>query len=213
MANEKLEIYEQAQFGCKVGFGDVPAIVVIDLQRGETDPDRPQGSDLSSVIENTNKLVDIAHDKEIPVVWTRIMYRHPNPTEGPDELKLQKIPSLRDWTEGSEDVKFNDRVHIDDTDYFLHKRYASAFQKADTDLDNLLEDLGADTVILAGCSTSGCIRSTADDAMVRGYHTVVPETCVGDRSDEAHRSNLEDINAKYADVRPMEEVVQYLNQL
>jgi nicotinamidase-related amidase len=74
----------------------------------------------------------------------------------------------------------------------------------------MLTALGVDTVVVTGCTTSGCIRATAVDACSHGYYTVVPESAVGDRAVEPHEANLFDINAKYGDVRPVEEAVDYL---
>jgi len=74
----------------------------------------------------------------------------------------------------------------------------------------MLAYFGADTVVVTGCTTSGCIRATAVDACSHGYYTIVPEKAVGDRAIEPHEANLFDINAKYGDVRPVKEVAEYL---
>jgi nicotinamidase-related amidase len=69
---------------------------------------------------------------------------------------------------------------------------------------------GVDTLVVTGCTTSGCIRATVVDACAHGYRTVVPDEAVGDRAVDPHEANLFDMNAKYADVRPVDEVVDYL---
>ena len=70
---------------------------------------------------------------------------------------------------------------------------------------------GMDTAIVSGCTTSGCVRASVIDACANGYRVVVPSECVDDRSDEQHDANLYDMDAKYADVRPSDEVIAYLN--
>lgn len=77
----------------------------------------------------------------------------------------------------------------------------------------MLTSMGCDTVIVTGCSTSACVRSTVDDASAHGYHTIVPETCVGDRSDEQHKAHLWDLDKKFANVEPVDAVESYLANL
>ena len=80
----------------------------------------------------------------------------------------------------------------------VEKKYASAFFGTNLDVD--LRSLGVDTVIMAGCTTSGCIRASAIDSLQYGYHTIVVREAVGDRAAGPHEANLFDIDAKYADV-------------
>ena len=207
---DRSDVYEQASFGeHRVGYGDWPGIVVVDLQKGETDPDHPMGSDLSGVIERTNDLVDIAHEKGVPVFWTRVVYSHPDAADA--GLWTKKAPMIAEWKEGTEWVEIDDRCHLGESDHILDKRHASSFHE--TELDSMLTSMGCDTVIVAGCSTSACVRSTVDDASAHGYHTIVPETCVGDRSDEQHEAHLWDLDKKFADVEPTDAVAEYLESL
>jgi nicotinamidase-related amidase len=208
--SSKEEIYERAKMSdARVGYGDWPAIVAIDLQYGETDEDHPMGSDLSDVIEETNKLVDIAHEKGVPVFWTRVVYKHPDAADS--GLWTEKIPAIADWKEGSQWVEIDVRCNVGEDDHVLDKRHASSFHE--TELDSMLTAQGCDTLIVTGCSTSGCVRATADDASAHGYRTIVPRTCVGDRSDEQHEAHLWDIDRKFGDVEPVEAVADYLQSL
>jgi nicotinamidase-related amidase len=207
---EKTDIYDQASLGeNRVGYGDWPGIVVVDLQKGETDPKHPMGSELSGVIKRTNELVDIAHEKGVPVFWTRVVYSHPEAADA--GLWTKKVPLIAEWKEGTEWVEIDDRCHVTDSDHLLDKRHASSFHE--TELDSMLTSMGCDTVIVSGCSTSACIRSTVDDASAHGYHTIVPETCVADRSDEQHEAHLWDLDKKFADVEPTDAVAEYLRSL
>jgi nicotinamidase-related amidase len=121
---------------------------------------------------------------------------------------MQEPPSVEMLRAGADCVELDDRLDVESGDHVLDKRQASAFHE--TELDSTLNYLGVDTVVLAGATTSGCIRATAVDACSHGYYTAVSEAAVGDRADEPHEANLFDIDAKYGDVRPVGEVLDYL---
>jgi len=93
----------------------------------------------------------------------------------------------------------------------IEKQWASAF--FDTDLDQQLSTLGVDSLVVTGLTTSGCVRASAVDALQNNYQVVVAEEAVGDRNPEAHRANLFDLNAKYADVMPVAQVLSQLTAL
>jgi len=208
--SDRTDVYDEAQMGRnRVGYGEWPAIVVVDLQYGETDESHPMGSDLSDVIANTNDLVDIAHEKGAPVFWTRVVYTHPDAADA--GLWTEKVPLIAEWKPGTRWVEIDDRCHVGDDDHILDKRHASSFHE--TELDSMLTSMGCDTLIVTGCSTSACVRSTVDDASAHGYRTIVPETCVGDRSDEQHEAHLWDLDRKFADVEPVGAVETYLRGL
>ena len=91
------------------------------------------------------------------------------------------------------------------------KKGASAF--FGTNLASVLISQGIDSVILCGATTSGCIRATAIDLLQYGFPTLVPRECVGDRAQAPHEANLFDIQAKYADVVPLEEAIAYMESV
>ena len=199
-------VYERADMNCRVGYGDEPALLVVDLQTGFTDSENPLGGDLSDVVDRANRLVEAARAGDVPVVFTRIVTSH----EDTHDLGVwgDKIPSLSTLQEGSEWVETDPRLDVRPRDHVLDKRQASAYHE--TELDSTLTGLGVDTAVVAGCTTSGCIRATAVDACSHGYRTIIPEGAVGDRAPEPHEANLFDIDAKYGDVRPVSEVAEYL---
>ena len=121
---------------------------------------------------------------------------------------IEKGPKLETLREGSKWVEIDDRLATTDTDHVLNKRQASAFHE--TEIGSMLTAWEVDTVIVCGCTTSGCVRASVVDACSHGYRTIVPEECVGDRAQEPHDANLFDMNAKYADVRPVDEVERHL---
>lgn len=206
MAENKETIYEKADMDNHVGYGEDPALLVVDLQRGFTDPENPLGGDLTGVVERTNELIDAAREGDVPIVFARIVTTH----EDAQDLGVwgEKIPSLATLREDSKWVELDPRLRVEDDDHVLDKRQASAYHE--TELESILTYFGTDTVIVTGCTTSGCIRATAVDSCSHGYYTIVPEKAVGDRATEPHDANLFDIDAKYGDVRPVDEVATVL---
>lgn len=200
------EILEAAGFSNRVGYGDRPALLVVDLQEGFTDPDHPLGGDLSGVVESTNDLLTAAHGNDVPVVFTRIVTNHPRSADL--GVWRKKAPTLTTLEGGSRWVELDERLAVVESDYVLEKKQASAFH--DTELNAMLVDWQVDTVVVTGCTTSGCVRASVVDACASSYRTIVPGEAVGDRADGPHEANLFDMDAKYADVRPVEEVVSYL---
>jgi len=193
----------------EVGYGDSPALVVVDLTKGFTDPNHALGSDLTDIVDETNRLLDAARGKDVPVIFTRIVTRDDDAVDF--GIWAEKIPALTDLTAGGEWVELDEDLHVEDGDYVLDKRQASAFHE--TELQSVLTRYGVDTTILLGCSTSGCIRATAVDACSGGYHVVVPEEGVGDRVEGPHEANLVDIHSKYGDIRTVADVERYLKSL
>jgi maleamate amidohydrolase len=175
--------------------GQRPAVVVVDLVRGFTDPDAPPGSDLDAVVAATGELISRARAAGLPVVYTTIAFAA---DELDSVLWLRKMPAMRVLVEGSPWVEVDERLSRRPEEPVVVKRAASAFNG--TALDDMLRATGADSVILCGATTSGCIRATAIDACAAGWPTFVPRECVGDRADGPHQANLLDIDAKYADV-------------
>ena len=99
----------------------------------------------------------------------------------------------------------------DDRDTLLPKKWPSMFNG--TPLGSLLTALQRDTVIVTGCTTSGCVRATTVDSFSYGFRTIVPEDCVGDQGRDAHESNLRDVHRRYAEVTNSQEVISYLTSL
>ena len=122
-----------------------------------------------------------------------------------------KIPALAIMVKGSEWVKVDERIRPLPSERVMVKKYASSF--FDTRLDMELRGLGVDTVVIVGCTTSGCIRASAVDSMQNGFRTVVVRDAVGDRAQTPHEVNLFDIDAKYGDVVSSGDVLEYLRGL
>lgn len=207
MAEQRDQIYERAGMTNQFGYGESPVVVAVDFQEGMTTPENPLGSELDVMVRQNNRLVEAAHVNDVPVVWTRVVYSHPDADDG--GIWPEKIESLKTLQSGSQWVELDDRCDVDADDYVLEKKHASAFHE--TELNSMLTAWDIDTVVASGCTTSGCVRASVIDACANGYCVIVPEECVGDRSSEQHDANMYDMDAKYADVRPVNEVRRYLN--
>ncbi len=207
---DKNAIYEHAQLGHKLGFGKKPALIVVDFQLGFTVPEQsPLAGDLGAEVAATNELIAAARKKDIPVIFTVVGY---DPHRQDDAgLWPEKAPSLRMLTIGSDLVKLDPRLNQEPGDLVITKKYASGF--FGTYLASTLTMQSVDTAIVTGCTTSGCVRATVMDALANGFRPIVPIECVGDRAQEPHQANLFDIGAKYGDVMPLQEVLEYLEQL
>ena len=207
---DKNAIYEHAQLGHKLGFGKKPALIVVDFQLGFTVPEQsPLAGNLDAEVAATNELIAAARKKDIPVVFTVVGY---DPHRQDDAgLWPEKAPSLRMLTIGSDLVKLDPRLNQEPGDLVITKKYASGF--FGTYLASTLTMQSVDTAIVTGCTTSGCVRATVMDALANGFRPIVPIECVGDRAQEPHQANLFDIGAKYGDVMPLQEVLEYLEQL
>jgi nicotinamidase-related amidase len=207
---DKNAIYEHAQLGHKLGFGEKPALIVVDFQLGFTVPEQsPLAGNLDAEVAATNELIAAARKKDIPVIFTVVGY---DPHRQDDAgLWPEKAPSLRMLTLGSDLVKLDPRLKQEPGDLVITKKYASGF--FGTYLASTLTMQSVDTAIVTGCTTSGCVRATVMDALANGFRPIVPIECVGDRAQEPHQANLFDIGAKYGDVMPLQEVLAYLEQL
>jgi maleamate amidohydrolase len=200
------DFFRQRGFGIKIGFGERPALIIIDMLKGFTDSTMPLGANLDNEIAAQKPLLDVAHERNIPVIFSTVIYHdHDLKDAGLWGVKMKGSLTL---TAGSEAVKVDPRLDMRPTDSLLVKKYASCF--FGTDLASRLMNLRADTLIITGCTTSGCVRATAVDAVQNGFRPMVVREAVGDRSKPAHEQSLFDLNAKYADVVGLDETLQYM---
>jgi len=196
-------------FHGRAGFGRRPALLVIDVNVGFTDPASPLVCELDGVVAAIGRLLDEARRAQIPVVYTTVSYTEGDRTAA--AAFIEKVPALLTLEAGSRWVEIDPRVAPLPHEPVLNKLFASAF--FGTALSSLLAAAGCDSVIVTGASTSGCVRATAVDALQHGYRPLVPRDAVGDRNPSAHEANLYDIDAKYGDVVSVDEVVAHLEEL
>jgi maleamate amidohydrolase len=206
VSDPTLDDYAGRGMAQRNGFGTNPCVLVIDFQYGMTDPACPLGSaNLDAPIEVTKGILAAARAAGVPVVYTRVAYRADLADGG---LFVEKCPALGELVPGSRWIEIDERVAMQEGDYLLTKRHSSSF--IGTELQQVLQRRGIDTIINVGCSTSGCVRQTAVDAQAYGFRSVVVADAVGDRSPEQHRANLIDLDGKYADVVTSEEAIAAL---
>ncbi len=205
---EAHEVYAAARLGQRVTLGSRPAVLVVDFSCGFTDPECALGSDMTEAVEATKRLLDTARGRGMPVIFTTIGYE-PSLKDG--GLWLQKVPSLGDLQIGGRWVEIDPRLEPRTDETIVLKKGASAF--FGTNLPSILISQAVDSVILCGATTSGCIRATAIDLLQYGYPTLVPRECVADRAQAPHEANLFDIDAKYADVVGLDDVLEYVESL
>ena len=202
------EVYAKAGLGASVTLGSRPAVLVIDFSCGFTDPECSLGSDMTEAVEQTKRLLDAARAKGLPVIYTTIGFDSSLKDGG---LWMQKVPSLADLQIGGKWVEIDPRLEPREDETIVMKKGASGF--FGTNLASILVSQGVDTVVLCGATTSGCIRATAIDLLQYGWPTIVPRECVADRAQAPHEANLFDIQAKYADVVPVEDALAYLESV
>jgi maleamate amidohydrolase len=193
-------------FDTRLGFGQRPAVLVVDFINAYTTPGSPlYAPAVAEAVKATAELLALARQKNVPVIYTRVLY-HKNGLDG--GIFVKKVPVLLKMVEGEPLADIVSELPPAPQDVVIVKQYASAF--FGTSLAATLTALGVDTLILTGCSTSGCIRATAVDGVQHGFRVGVPRECVGDRHPGPHAANLFDIHSKYGDVVSVSEVMDYL---
>jgi len=204
--HEMAAFFAQRGFGIRIGFGERPALVVIDILNAFTNAALPLGADLSREIEAIKQALAAARQARIPIFYTVVYYDEEDLQDaGVWALKQKGVITLR---AGTPEVELDARLERRADEPILVKKYASAF--FGTDFISRLNARRIDTLLIAGCTTSGCVRATAVDALQLGLRPVVIREAVGDRAEAAHRQSLFDLEQKYADVVALDEVVGYL---
>jgi maleamate amidohydrolase len=204
------QLYRRLSFGESVGFGKRPAALVIDFQKGLTLPDMPLYGWHDEQIAQTTRLLDALRQKGYPVVFTVVAY---------DEAELlnecypilKKIPSLRSLKAGSILTELDDRLRRRADEFLVVKKSQSAF--SGTCLGAILTSVGVDTLLVAGCATSGCVRGSVMDACGLGYRVILVRECIGDFTSEVHDANFFDMGAKNADIVGISDAVKYVSGL
>ncbi|MGE0747844.1 MAG: isochorismatase family protein [Rhodospirillales bacterium] len=203
------EFFKERGFGLRIGFGERPALIVIDMVKAFTNPEMMLGANLDSQIAAITPLVDAAHERGLPVIYSTVKYDHADLKDaGIWALKQKGTITLLSGTDATD---VDPRLDVRKDDMILGKKYASCF--FGTDLVPRLVSQRVDTLIITGCTTSGCVRATAVDAVQNGFRPAVVREAVGDRSESAHAQSLFDLNAKYADVVSLDETLAYLTTI
>jgi maleamate amidohydrolase len=205
-----MDQFEKAGYGnTDIGFGDRCAVLVVDFQRGFTDPASPMGQSahVQRAVDNTAKLLAAAKAHGVPVASCRVAWN------GRDDMSYWKISSLYDGSfyNGHPMTEIDPRIADPDYIFEFTKTAPSIFFR--TPLATWLTKLNVDTTIITGCTTSGCVRASIVDSFSYGYRTIVPEECCGDMDEGPHHDNLRDVGRRYADVVTLADVLQHFNTL
>ena len=207
MSSDKA-IYEKQHFGKSMGFGECAGLLVIDFTVGFNDPAAFGGGNIAQAIEATVPLLEFARRSALPVAHTRIVYAE----DGSDKnVHCLKVPKLLTLTESNPASHFVPQLAPRAGEIVIRKRLPSAF--FGTDLAGMLMARGVDTLLIAGCTTSGCVRASTLDAMCHGFRPIVLSDCVGDRAEAPHAANLFDLGQKYADVMTRAQAIAELDRM
>jgi maleamate amidohydrolase len=199
------DIYRQQQFGQKIGLGRLPALLVVDFVNGFVDPAILGGGNIADAVTATRPLLDFFRAASLPVIFTRIVYADDGSDAG---VWCRKVPRLRDLTENAPASQIVEDLAPRAGELVIRKTQASAF--FGTHLGAHLIGAGVDSIVVAGCTTSGCIRASVIDAMSMNYRVNVAVDCVGDRAIGPHDANLFDMGQKYADLLTADRIIAAL---
>jgi nicotinamidase-related amidase len=203
-----LDFYGARGYGHAVGVGCRPALIVIDFSKAFTSGQTEfPGGRFESELDATRQLID-AMRPDWPVIYTTIAYQDDMTDAG---FWVHKVPWLAACRLGSTLVEIDPIIQPRPSEPVIVKKYPSAF--FGTDLHALLQRNGIDTLLIAGCTTSVCVRATALDAMQHGYRAILVQEAVGDFHPAIHALHLADVGSRYADVIPLAEALQYLDRI
>jgi maleamate amidohydrolase len=186
-------LYQAQGFGATMPHKAPYGLLIIDFIQGFADPGSFGGGNIDAAIECTRGLLAEARTRKWPVVHTRVVYQDDGADANIFALKVPTILALREDAQGSQIVP---QLQPVSGEFVLRKTNPSAF--FGTSLAGWLSQRGVQTLLIAGCTTSGCVRASVVDAMCHGFRPLVVTDCVGDRSLQAHEANLFDMNQKYA---------------
>jgi maleamate amidohydrolase len=199
------EIYRQQNFGNRIGFGRKCALLIVDFTVGFNDPALFGGGNIDAAIRRTAALLAHFRERRLPIAYTRVVYADDGSDAG---IFCMKAPNLRLLTETHPAGQIVPELAPRAGELVVRKTQASAF--FGTGLAAWLVQRGIDTLVVTGCTTSGCVRASVVDAISYNFRPIVARDCVGDRSLPAHEANLFDMGQKYADVLDLEEIEKAL---
>jgi len=207
MSSDLADNYRGA-FDGRLGFGERPALLLVDLTQAYFDESCPLYAGAEEALSSAIRLRDAAREASIPVIYTNVVYRADGSDGG---VFFRKVPVLENFIAGHPMGAWAPGIQPAEDEVVISKQYPSAF--FGTPLDSILKDMQIDTLIIAGVTTSGCVRASCVDTMSYGYVPIIVADACGDRHEAPHEANLFDMNAKYADVVSEAETIEYLSNL
>lgn len=208
MSTEDLSENYKRAYSNKVGFGERPALVLIDFAHAYFDPECNLYAGVEDALASALRVREAAHAAGIPVILTEVRYQKGGINGG---RFFEKAMPLKAFVEGEKTGEFAAGLEPQPGEIVITKQYPSAF--FGTSLASTLTANRVDSVILTGLTTSGCVRASCIDSMSYGFRTSVVREACGDRHPAPHEANLFDMNAKYADVVSEAEIIEFLSDL
>lgn len=206
--NDELSKNYQGVWDNRIGFGNKTALLAIDFTKAYITPGEPlYAPGAVDAVRHGEEVLAEARKVGLPLVHTNIRYNSEQFLDG--GMWVKKAPVMKSMVEGEPSAEFCDEVRPLPGELVISKQYASAF--FGTSLASTLYAQGVDTIVLIGCSTSGCIRATAVDGVQYGFRVMVVREAVGDRHSAPHEANLFDIDSKYGDVISKYHFIQHVN--
>ncbi len=209
MENKNLSSdYDGAGYNKRLGFGNNPALILVDFVRAYFDKKSPLYASVQKNLDSAIRVLDQSRLSGIPVIYTNVVFQKGGWNGG---MFIEKVPTLHLMEDGGEMGEWAEGLAPKDNELVISKQYPSAF--FGTSLFSSLNASKIDTLIITGVTTSGCIRATCIDTVSYGFRPIIVEEAVGDRDIRPHEANLFDMNAKYGDVISESEVIDYLKKL
>jgi len=199
------DIYKHQNFGNHLGIGEKAALLIVDFVNGFDDPDQFGGGNVSEACDNTVPLLAACRDLGLTIAHTRVVLAEDG---SDDNIMAIKVPALKTLTEDAECGQIVGRLTPRPGEIVVRKRVPSAFFGTDLAANFTMRRI--DTVLVTGCTTSGCVRASALDAMCWGFRPIIIIDCVGDRAIAPHEANLFDLKQKYAELMTRDEVIAEL---
>jgi maleamate amidohydrolase len=207
MSESTIDLYQRQGFGGSLGAPSQPGLIIIDFNNGFADPAIFGGGNIKEAIISTVEVLQEARRRKWPVAHIRSVYAD---DQSDANVFTMKAPSLLRLTEHSHESAIVPELAPVTGELIVRKTVPSAF--FETNLRSWLTMQKVDSLIVTGCTTSGCVRASVHDAMVCGFRPFVLEECVGDRAIEPHKANLFDMGQKNAEVLTFKTFLERLAQ-
>jgi maleamate amidohydrolase len=205
MVTQDLSANYKEAFDNRLGFGQRPALIMVDFVQAYFDRDCALYAGVEDALASALRVREVARSAAVPVIYSNVVYHEDGADGG---VFFRKAPVLKNFIAGNPMGAWPSDLQPADDEMVISKQYPSAF--FGTALASTLQDMGIDTLIITGVTTSGCVRATCVDTMSHGFIPIVVEDACGDRHESPHIANLFDMNAKYADVVDEAEAIDYL---
>jgi maleamate amidohydrolase len=200
------EIYQRQGFGHTTGIGQRCCLLMVDFVNSFVDPQQLGGPAIQDAVVATVPLLQAFRSWGLPVVHTRVVFE----SDGSDRnLFATRVKALQALTEHAAGSQIVPELAPLPSEWVVRKQGASAF--FNTALADWLHFHQVDTLVVTGCTTSGCVRATVVDAVQHNFRSVVVSDGVGDRALAPHEANLFDLRQKYADIMTRDELMSHLH--